>query len=123
MKPKDFVSKWKIQIEGIFQSEEKGRMIISFLSSDDFASDCFSVGFKMDCGEGFYKKYGENFFKPEVPYESAFSKVDDLHLLGSLIFSEWRYCQHWAHNPVEAFRADWFLSAFDRLEHLAKDNE
>lgn len=86
-----------------------------------FADTCFSFDFKMDCGEAFIASYSPNTFNDYRELDKIIDSVDDIPLLGSAIFSKWRYFNHWAYDPNEITEADsraWFITAFSRLERL-----
>ncbi len=83
--------------------------------------ECSALGFEMDCGNAFCEKYGE-----AVHNASALTRiidnVNDIPLLGSAIFSRWRYFNHWAYSGSEILEPEnraWFLTALSRLAALA----
>lgn len=86
------------------------------------ADDCFALGFKMDCGNAFSEKYGSA-FNDYRELEKIILEVDDVSLLGSAIFSQWRYFNHWAYNGAEILEQKnrrWFIIALNRLAELTK---
>lgn len=77
------------------------------------ADDCTALGFEMDCGQSFCKRYGHN---PDMNY------VDDIQVLGSAIYSQWRYFNHWAYDAEEILEPEnrsWFITALNRLAVLS----
>jgi len=92
------------------------------LAGDSALADaCFSFDFKMDCGESFIAAYSQNSFTDFRELDKIIDSVDDISLLGSAIFSKWRYFNHWAYDPYEISEADnraWFIIALSRLEQL-----
>lgn len=88
------------------------------------ADDCDALGFKMDCGNAFSERYG----KAADDYEELnkiIDEVNDIELLGSAIYSRWRYFNHWAYTgeeiPEFKNRA-WFILALSRLAMLSGKN-
>lgn len=90
-----------------------------------FAEACFSFNFKMDCGEAFIANFSTEAFNDFQALAKIIDKVDNLHLIGSAIFSKWRYYNHWAYsNDIETVEnRAWFIIALSRLEMLALSNE
>ena len=69
------------------------------------ADDCVALGFEMDCGHAF--------------------SVTDIPLLGSAIYSQWRYFNHWAYDAAEILAPQnraWFILALGRLVLLSGEN-
>jgi len=82
--------------------------------------DCAALGFKIDFGSDFLKKYGK-FEKLSKVIEG----VKDISLLGSAIYSQWRYFNHWALYPksiLEAHNIAWFILALGHLAILSRYN-
>lgn len=52
-----------------------------------------TLGFEMDCGHAFEERYGDAFRNPDS-LEKVIDSIDDLQLLGSALFSQWRYYNH-----------------------------
>lgn len=87
----------------------------------EFGDECVAVGFKMDCGCAFTEKYGEAISNYNELYKMI-EDVTDVYLLGSAIFSKWRYFNHWAYSGAEILEPqnrNWFLIALDRLRVLS----
>lgn len=59
--------------------------------------DCAALGFKMDSGNAFSKKYGDAAYDYEE-LDEIIDNVNDISLLGSAIYSRWRYFNHWAED-------------------------
>lgn len=64
------------------------------------ADDCAALGFEMDCGRAFSEKYEQAANNYEA-LEKIIDKVKDISLLGSAIYSRWRYFNHWAYSGAE----------------------
>lgn len=92
---------------------------------DHFISDeCAALGFNMDCGNAFSEKYGEAVNDYEELLK-IIDDVDDIDLLGSAIYSQWRYFNHWAYSGaeiVEYKNRSWFILALSRLAILAEED-
>lgn len=80
--------------------------------------DMFALGFNMDCGEEFLQRYPEG--NTLEGLRAVIAEIDDAPLLGSGIFSHWRYVTHWTWEgePSEE-DLEWFRLAVKRLEELA----
>jgi len=116
-----FASCWKAFMEGMV-GREKNERVIALICHESFPEDCWALGFKMDCFESFDKKYGSMFdLSKDKTLEQIFQIVDDYKILGNAIFSQWRYYNHWAHDPILEFDPKWFIMAFDRLVELYKN--
>ena len=91
-----------------------------------FADACLSFDFKMDCGEAFITAYSSETFNDYRELDKIIECVVNIPLLGSAIFSRWRYFNHSADNPNEIAEADnraWFIIALSRLERLAANSD
>lgn len=85
------------------------------------ADDCAALGFEMDCGHAFSEKYGNAANNYEA-LDRIIDDVNDIPLLGSAIYSRWRYFNHWAYTGAEILEPqnrNWFITALVRLEKLA----
>lgn len=92
-----------------------------------FADECFSLGFEMDCGKAFEAAYpGTKAFIDYRELDKIIDGIGNIYLLGSAIFSRWRYFTHWA-GPGEDIlgfeNRSWFITALGRLESLTTDDE
>lgn len=63
------------------------------------ADDCADLGFQMDCGHAFSEKYGSAASKYDE-LDKIIDDVTDIDLLGSAIYSRWRYFNHWAYDAA-----------------------
>lgn len=64
------------------------------------ADDCAALGFEMDCGHAFEERYEQAAYDYEA-LDRIIDNVDDIPLLGSAIYSRWRYFNHWAYSSEE----------------------
>ena len=81
------------------------------------------LGFEMDCGKMFEDKYGPKAFSDSEALERVIDGIEDVQLLGSAVFSKWRYYNHWAYG--ESIRADdsrkWFNVILGRIVELTRE--
>lgn len=88
------------------------------------ADDCAALGFEMDCGHAFSEKYG-NAANNHEALDRIIDEVTDIPLLGSAIYSQWRYFNHWAYSGAEILEPEnraWFILALSRLALLSGNN-
>lgn len=88
------------------------------------ADDCDALGFEMDCGNSFAETYGEAVHNYEE-LDKIIDSVTDIKLLGSAIYSRWRYFNHWAYTGEEILEfknRSWFILALSRLSLLTGEN-
>ena len=53
-------------------------------------------------------------------FDQIFS-MDDVDLLGSAVFSQWRYLTHWAYMlTLNEKTVHWFLLVLDRMKELTR---
>jgi hypothetical protein len=85
------------------------------------ADDCQKLGFEMDCGHTFQERYGKAVYDV-AELRKIIEHVSDIKLLGSAIYSQWRYFNHWVYSAadiLESENREWFIVALKRLEELA----
>lgn len=88
------------------------------------ADDCEALGFEMDCGHAFENVYGDAVHNYEK-LDKIIDDVTDIKLLGSAIYSRWRYFNHWAYDGAEILEfknRSWFILALSRLSMLTGEN-
>lgn len=109
-----FAEKWY----SIFEEPPQN---VDHVFEDELGNECAALGFEMDCGRSFDKKYstGEPINRAE-PLKEVIDSVDDIWTLGNAIFSNWRRLTHWSLESefTDENRA-WFLLAFRRLKELS----
>lgn len=83
----------------------------------------FRFGFEMDCGKSWISQYGERAFNDSRAMDELYeqSTCSDIFLLGSAIFSQWRYWNHWSWGPMDTNAYMWFVIAFHMLENLCTE--
>ena len=90
-----------------------------FFENSEYVGEGMSdLGFVMDCGKSAENKFPSVAFAEREGLMKIIDKID-LRTLGNLIFSEWRYWNHWAMGPMTDEDFDWFVIAFERLAELA----
>lgn len=88
------------------------------------ADDCEALGFEMDCGHAFSEQYGAAVSDYEE-LSAIIDEVEDIPLLGSALYSRWRYFNHWAYEGNEILQYGnraWFIIALSRLAVLSGEN-
>ena len=85
-----------------------------------FPNDCRKYGFEMDIGQSFIEAYGECAWHHLDCLEPIIDKVDDINIIGSALFSKWRFFNHWSCSPPEEDDIKWFLLLFRRLRDLSE---
>ena len=89
-----------------------------------FGDECFALGFEMDCGNAFEAAFPDaNAFNDYKALDKIIEQVQDVSLLGSAIFSKWRYITHWSFGEplLSARNRPWFILAFGRLAALTSE--
>lgn len=91
---------------------------------EGFADYCFSIGFEMDCGEAFMDKYSNRAFNDAAYLQRIINDINDIDLLGSGIFSYWRYVTHWSYScSFNDENRKWMILALCRLKELSTGKE
>ena len=87
-----------------------------------FAEHCFELGFIMDSGKKFIDTYTEEAFNTKTGLNKVIKDINDVNLLGSAVFSRWRYVTHWAGcaSLLDDEYREWFIAAFDRLAAITQ---
>ena len=87
---------------------------------EGFPEKCEELGFFMDCGNTFESIYGKDILNNKESFQRVLAVVEDPILLGSAIFSKWRYYTHWAYdiNLTSDECREWFIMAFDKMKAL-----
>lgn len=111
-----FALKWLAKFQDISATERS--------VTDGFAEDCFALGFKMDCGQAFDEAY-PSASQGVKELEAIIDQVDDIPLLGSGIFSRWRYVTHWDQyaSLLDANYRPWFIVALTRLASISEGEQ
>ena len=89
------------------------------------ADDCSALKFEMDCGHAFEEKFEKAVYDARA-LDTIIENVNDISLLGSAIYSRWRYFNHLAYDAAEILsmpNRSWFIIALNRLAELCKDEQ
>lgn len=82
--------------------------------------EMWSLGLEMDCGKSFERMYKQELGDLQS-LELDSDRIDDPLILGSAIFSEWRYYTHWANCDMDEEAVRWFEVAARRLGEITED--
>ena len=110
----DFAVKWREKFRD--QSTNYIELTNHFMGDE-----CAALGFNMDCAQAFSEKYGQAACDLEA-LEKIINEVTDISMLGSAIYSQWRYFNHWAYTGSEILEPqnrNWFITALSHLEKLS----
>lgn len=94
------------------------------LVDHSMADDCATLGFEMDCGNAFERVYGNAVYNCD-DLDKVIDDITDISLLGSAIYSRWRYFNHWSNDGAEILKPEnrsWFILALSRLALLSGEN-
>lgn len=100
-----------------FAEEHRKCMSLENLCEETFAERCRALGFEMDCGNSFIEEYSPEAFNELAEFKRIASEISDAKLLGSAIFSQWRWMTHWSGIPDEK-DFEWLVAALDRLAEM-----
>lgn len=92
----------------------------SIFEGSNMADDCRALGFEMDCGQAFSETYGRA-VSDYKELKKIIHEVTDVSLLGSAIFSRWRYFNHWSESGFTDADREWFVLVCKRLVILSND--
>lgn len=95
------------------------------LTGRPLGDDCAQMGFRMDYGLSFSAKYGKAAEDGEA-LEKIIADVEDISLLGSAVYSRWRYFNSLvfsAEEILEPKNRAWFTLALGRLAALAGEDD
>ncbi len=101
---------------------KKPYVSIDEIQATTFGEECLNLEFKLDKGHGFSNAYSNQALKDWESLENIITEVTDIPLLGSAIFSQWRYWTYWAYDPNEILLSEnirWFIVALSRLAVLS----
>lgn len=110
----NFSNKW---LKKFSNKEPKLKDLMDF----SMAEEWMELGFSLELGHKFLRKYGNETGKLDKLKE-IIDEVNEIDLLGSVIFLNWRYFNHWAYDQSEILKEDninWFILTLNHLYHLA----
>ena len=114
----NFSNKW---LKIFSNKEPKLKDLMDF----SMAEECMELGFSLELGHKFLRKYGKETGKLDKLKE-IIDEVNEIDLLGSVIFLRWRYFNHWAYDQSEILKENninWFILTLNHLYDLAVKNE
>lgn len=85
-----FAKKWLKELSGNPQ--------IDNAFEDAFGNECAGLGFQMDSGEEFTRQYPECGPAHNNVTEQTVENITDIDLLGSAVYSFWRFKTHWDYS-------------------------
>ena len=62
-------------------------------------------------------------WKDEIGLSEVIDKMNNLRIMGSGLFSEWRYFNHWAWGNATEEDKKWFLMLLRRMQELASETK
>lgn len=89
-----------------------------FFDSPFFPNDCRKLGFEMDCGKSFVDAYGEVAWYYEKDLSEILDNINDLNVIGSGLFSKWRFFNHWSYDHATEKDKKWFLMLLRRMQEI-----
>ncbi len=108
------INKFSQKYLNMFEKGDSEKII-----EEELGRDCAELGFIMDSGKAFERAYPCASVSNEV-MKSACNHVTDMDLLGSAIYSQWRYYTHWGEMSLLAPKPkEWFTLALSRLMNLS----
>ena len=85
-----------------------------------FGEECSEALFKMDGFESFRELYPD--IKPESgraeELKEIIDEIEDISLLGSMVYSQWRYLTHWNMGYSLAEYKEWFIQVLRRMKEI-----
>jgi hypothetical protein len=83
-----------------------------------FPDECITLGFEMDCGHSFTDAYGRSAWEGSQGLKDCIDNIRGIDVIGSGLFSKWRYFNHWAYEHANEKDIEWFLTLFRRMKEL-----
>ncbi len=112
----------KFAIKWLNKFNDKNKDFTKYFESS-MGDECAELGFEMDCGHAFERVYGEAVYNADA-LNRVIGEITDVQLLGSAIYSRWRYFNHWAYDGQEIKNPEnrkWFSIALERLVNITGD--
>lgn len=112
----EFATKWS----EIIREDEKYEWIFD---SMEFADDAREAGCEMDAFNSFSEVFPKSKAIKDIEALKDLLRSDNRitsSLLGAMIFSQWRYYNHWAYSSPEAWVREWFIIALEHLKTMSK---
>lgn len=112
----EFCNKWIITFKDI-------KVDKYYILEGSFGDECKYLKFKMDCGESFISKY-KIAYDDNSELRKIIKEITDIDLLGSALFSKWRYYNHWADSYDDILlpkNRTWFIMILRRIKELSEN--
>lgn len=93
-----------------------------FFENGEFSDECRMLGFEMDCGHTFSNTYGMSTWDSLQGLKDNMGRVKDMNIIGSGLFSRWRFFNHWSYSDANEEDREWFVLLFYRLKELNEEN-
>jgi len=88
---------------------------------ENFGDICASLGFQMDCSHEFDRLYPGSSQIPSTELDAMINSIQDVDLLGSAVYSQWRYLTHWADfYELDKDTCHWFKIILRQMKELTK---
>ena len=116
-----FTNKYISFFENEYRRSE--RAYYQFFDTEEFAQDCRALGFEMDCGHSFTEAYGQEAWQNAQFIKDNIEKIKDINIIGSGLFSKWRYYNHWSYSHANDDVIEWFLVLLRRLKELSEPEQ
>ena len=95
-------------------------MIIENEFEERFGDECIALGFQMDCGKEAERLYPGCLRMNDFDPEAIVNHINDIDLIGSAVFSQWRYLTHWAGvYELNYETCQWFSAMLRQLKKRA----
>ena len=103
-----------------FTHEQPGLNDFEYL----FGEECISLGFQMDCGAEFNKQYPGCFDLHTDSLKAVIDDINDIDLLGSAVFCQWRFITHWSGMYIlDQDTLSWFIIALKRMKDITRKSK
>jgi NAD-dependent deacetylase len=112
-----FAEKYIDFFENVWPDNIRARYMI--FDDMEFPRKCEAFGFEMDCGKSLTDVYGHEVFCSARSLLKIIHELDDIKVVGSAIFSQWRFYNHWSYGGPSDDMVQWFIMMFRHLKALA----
>lgn len=117
----DKKSIYEFSLKWINKFQDKNKNLHEIFETMEFPNECSLLGIEIDGGQSFIKKYGLNNFRNLNTLKKVIDIVDNIQLLGNLIFSKWRWFNHCDYIVYTSEDEEWFIIALTRLAKLTEE--
>lgn len=113
-----FAIKWREKFLNTNISHEE-------ISGKPFGNECEKLGFDLNSGSAFFEKFS-SVINQWDDLKAIIDKLFDIRLLGSLLYSRWKFFNNWeslSYEILEKENIDWFILIFDRIIALTNETK